>query len=70
MPIRMTDYKPKCFTLVTQQHMGISIILASRREEKEKAKRMLAAYGVGMVVIFGILIACPYLVKGIAAFIT
>lgn len=50
--------------------MGISIILASRREEKEKAKRMLAAYGVGMVVIFGILIACPYLVKGIAAFIT
>lgn len=24
MPIRMTDYKPKCFTLVTQQHKQTS----------------------------------------------
>lgn len=50
--------------------MGISVMIARKNEEKEKAKRMLAAYGIGMVVIFAILIACPYLVRGIAAFVT
>lgn len=29
MPIRMTDYKPKCFTLVTQQHKQTSRIRES-----------------------------------------
>ncbi len=50
--------------------MGVMIILAQKHEEKEKAKRMLINYGIGMVVIFIILIACPYLVKGIAALVT
>lgn len=50
--------------------MGISVIIARKNEEKEKAKRMLVAYGIGMVVIFAILIACPYLVRGIAALVT
>lgn len=35
--------------------MGISVIIARKNEEKEKAKRMLVAYGIGMVFIFAIL---------------
>lgn len=50
--------------------MGISVIIARKNEEKEKAKRMLVAYGIGMVFIFAIFVACPYLVRGIAAFVT
>ena len=50
--------------------MGIAIIVAHRNEEKEKAKKMLISYAVGMVVIFAILVACPYLIRGIAALLT
>ena len=50
--------------------MGIMIIIAHRNEDKEKAKRMLVNYLIGLVVIFGILVAAPYLVRGIAALIT
>lgn len=50
--------------------MGIMVILAHKHEEKEKAKKMLINYGIGMVVIFCILVACPYLVRGIAALVT
>lgn len=46
--------------------LGIPIILAHRNEEKLKAKRMLITYVVGLVVIFAILVACPFLVRGIA----
>lgn len=50
--------------------MGIMIIIAHKNEEKEKAKRMLVNYLIGLVVIFGILVAAPYLVRGIAASVT
>ena len=50
--------------------MGIMIIIAHKHEEKEKAKKMLVNYLVGLVIIFGILVAAPYLVRGIAALVT
>ena len=50
--------------------MGIMIIIAHKHEEKEKAKRMLVNYLVGLVIIFGILVAAPYFVRGIAALVT
>ena len=50
--------------------MGIAIIVAHRNEEKEKAKKMLISYAVGLVVIFAILVACPYLIRGVAALLT
>lgn len=49
--------------------MGIAIIIAKKNEEKEKAKKMLVNYCIGMVVIFVILVAAPLLVRGIAALI-
>ena len=36
---------------------------------KEKARKMIKNYVIGLVVIFAILVACPHLVKGIAALI-
>lgn len=50
--------------------MGIMIIIAHKHEEKEKAKKMLVNYLIGLVVIFGILVAAPFLVRGIAALVT
>lgn len=49
--------------------MGIAIIVANKNEDKQKAKKMLVNYVIGLVVIAAILIACPYLVRGIAALI-
>ena len=49
--------------------MGIAIIIAKKNDEKEKAKKMLVNYGIGMVIIFAILIAVPFLVRGIAALV-
>lgn len=49
--------------------MGIAYIIAKKNEDKEKAKKMLVNYGIGMIVIFAILIAAPLLVRGIAALI-
>lgn len=46
--------------------MGIAIVLAYKAEDKQKAKRMVKNYCIGLIVIFAILVACPYLVKGIA----
>lgn len=50
--------------------LGIMIILAHKNEEKEKARKMLVNYIVGMLVIFGIVVACPFLVRGIAYLVT
>ncbi len=50
--------------------MGVAMIIAHKNEDKEKAKRMLVNYLIGMVAIFCILVACPYLVKGIAVLVT
>ena len=49
--------------------MGVFYGIAQKNEDKEKARKMLKNYVVGLVVIFVILVACPYLVKGIAALI-
>lgn len=50
--------------------MGIAIIIANKNEDKAKAKKMLVNYGIGLVVIFAILVAVPYLVQGIALLVT
>ena len=34
------------------------------------ARKMIVNYFVGLVVIFAILVACPYLIRGIAALVT
>lgn len=50
--------------------IGVAIILAHKNEDKEKAKKMLVNYVIGLVVIFAILVACPYLIRGIAVLVT
>lgn len=47
--------------------MGVFFAIAQKNEEKEKARKMIKNYVVGLVVIFVMLVAGPYLVKGIAA---
>ena len=49
--------------------MGVFFAIAQKNEEKEKARKMIKNYVIGLVVIFVMLVACPYLVKGIAALI-
>lgn len=49
--------------------MGVFFAIATKNEDKEKARKMIKNYVIGLVVIFAILVACPYLVKGIAALI-
>ena len=50
--------------------MGVFFAIAQKNDEKEKARKMLINYFIGLVVIFVIVVACPYLVRGIAALIT
>lgn len=50
--------------------IGVMIAIAQKNEEKEKAKKMLINYVIGLVVIAVILVACPYLIRGIASLIT
>ncbi len=50
--------------------MGVCFAIAQKHEEKEKAKRMIFNYLIGLVVIFCILVAAPLLVRGIAALVT
>ncbi len=50
--------------------IGVMIAIAQKNEDKEKAKKMLINYVIGLVVIAVIVVACPYLIKGIAALIT
>ena len=49
--------------------MGIAMIVARKNEEKEKAKKMVVNYLIGMIIIFAIIVAAPYLVRGIALLI-
>lgn len=49
--------------------IGVAIAIAHKNEEKEKAKKMLVNYVIGLVVIAVIVVACPYLIRGIAALI-
>lgn len=50
--------------------IGVMIAIAQKQEDKEKAKKMLVNYLIGLVVIAAVLVACPYLMRGIAAVIT
>lgn len=50
--------------------IGVAIIIATKNDDKAKAKKMLVNYIIGLVIIFAIVVACPYLVRGIAAFVT
>ena len=50
--------------------MGVFFAIAHKNEDKEKAKRMLVNYFIGLIVIFALLVACPYFVRGIAALVT
>ena len=50
--------------------MGVFFAIAQKNEEKEKAKKMIVNYVIGLVVIFTILVACPFLVRGIAILVT
>ena len=50
--------------------MGTVIIIASKNEDKAKAKKMITNYLIGLIVIFVILIVAPYLVRGIAYLVT
>ena len=50
--------------------MGIFIIIANKNDEKEKAKKMLKNYFIGMIAIFVIVMAAPLLARGIAALVT
>lgn len=50
--------------------MGVMMIIAHKNDDKEKAKRMLRNYFIGMIAIFVILMATPILIRGIATLIT
>lgn len=50
--------------------IGVALIIAHKNEDKEKAKKMIINYLVGIIVIFCILVACPFLVRGIAILVS
>lgn len=50
--------------------IGVMIAIAHKNEDKEKARKMLINYVIGLVVIAVILVACPYLIRGIAALVS
>ena len=50
--------------------IGVMIAIAQKNEDKEKARKMLINYVIGLVVIAVIVVACPFLIRGIAALVT
>ena len=46
--------------------MGVFFAIAQKNEDKEKSKKMIVNYVIGLVVIAVIVVACPYLIRGIA----
>lgn len=50
--------------------MGVMFAIAQKNEEKEKSKKMIVNYVIGLVVIAVIVVACPFLIRGIAALVT
>ncbi len=50
--------------------MGVFFAIAQKNEDKEKSKKMIVNYVIGLVVIAIIVVACPYLIRGIAALVT
>lgn len=47
--------------------MGVFFAIAQKNEDKEKSKKMIVNYVIGLVVIAIIVVACPYLISGIAS---
>jgi hypothetical protein len=76
MELIFNTYRPYMITAfvgtagVWSIFIGINYIIAKKNEEKEKARRMLVNYVIGLIAIFSILIACPYLIRGITALVT
>lgn len=50
--------------------MGVFFAIVQKHEDKEKSKKMIVNYVIGLVVIAIIVVACPYLIRGIAALVT
>lgn len=50
--------------------LGVMFAIAHKNDDKEKAKKMIVNYAIGMIIIFVILVACPFLINGIAGLIT
>lgn len=50
--------------------IGVMIAIAQKNEDKEKAKKMLVNYVIGLVIIAVIVVACPFLIRGIATLVT
>ena len=49
--------------------MGVFIVIARKNEDKEKSRKMLKNYIIGLIAIFVLLFAVPLLAKGIAAIV-
>ena len=50
--------------------MGVFFAIAQRNDEKEKSRRIIRNYLIGIAAIFVILAGLPYLLRGIAALIS
>ncbi len=50
--------------------MGVFFAIATKNEDKQKARKMVINYLIGLVVIAVILVAAPYLAYGIAVLVT
>ncbi len=50
--------------------MGVFFAIAQKNEDKEKSRKMIINYVIGLVVIAVIIVACPFLIRGIAALVT
>ncbi len=50
--------------------MGVMYIRARKAEDKDKARRMLVNYLLGLVIIAAVIVAAPYLAYGIASLVT
>lgn len=46
-------------------YMGIKLILAVKSEEKQLAKKRIFNYVIGLIIIFIIIMICPFIIKGI-----
>ena len=43
--------------------IGVSYIIARKQDDKERARKMLVNFVVGIVIIFAILVAAPFIVS-------
>ena len=52
-------------SLIWSLYIGIKTILSYKLEERINVKKMIINYVIGLVVIFIIIVAIPYLLKGV-----